>query len=80
MYLFWFILAEYYNVQFKFLNILSKHSLLLYILNDYATKLATNIVPNDSPLYMMPVLVLIGLGGDILIIKFLEMNNISVRL
>jgi hypothetical protein len=59
---------------------LSNHALIMYMLSAWASRLATRIVPKDSPVYMMPVLLLIGFGGDILILLFLEMNNINVRL
>jgi hypothetical protein len=80
VYLFWFILSEVYHVQFTFLNRLSTRSLLMYILIPYELQLASRIVPKHSALFMMSVLFMIGFSADILILRFLEANNINVRL
>ncbi len=81
VYFCFFVMSDLFNFQFSFLNTLSTHSLLVYILrSQYGFKLASCIIPNDSPLFMLPVLLLIGVGTNVLIVKFLQANNINVRL
>jgi hypothetical protein len=52
----------------------------MYILRDFGFKLATTVIPSDSPLYMLPVLLLIGVSANVMIALYIKANNINLHL
>ena len=52
----------------------------MYLLRDYGFRLASCVVPDDSPLFMLPVLLLIGVSANVMIVLYLRANRINLRL
>ena len=80
IFLFWFIVTEETSFQWGYLNILSQNALLMYMLRDKTFDTTRDIIPRDSPYWMVTFVLIISWFLNWMVATYLARNKLILRL